>query len=153
MASAVVTIQNDELSALCSRLNAAALSDKDRNQLLTDIGVELETQVQERFHTKMSPDGDKWKDLADSTALYYQKKFGSKNPFNGLLWRNSSVPLRDTIMSETEGLSVIVGATKIYAAVHQWGYKKIPPRPYLGLGTGDKTEIMGIIERFLSARI
>ena len=152
MAEAVVTIQDEELKALCSRLNGMALKPADRKQLLHDIGVEMEAQTQERFHTKTDPDGNDWKALAESTVNFYKKKFGSKNPFNGLLWRNSPVPLRDTVISEAGSLEVLVGATAVYSAVHQFGYKGIPARPYLGLGADDRAEVIGIISRFLERR-
>lgn len=85
MADAVVTIQDDELKALCSRLNKGALRPSDRKQLLSDIGVEMETQTQERFATKESPDGDSWADIAESTRRYYEKYARKVHyPGNGL---------------------------------------------------------------------
>lgn len=152
MADAVVTIQDDELRALCSRLNGMALKPSERKELLGSIGVEMETQTKERFATKETPDGDDWADIAESTKNYYQKKFGTKNPGNGTLWRLGS--LMDTITHEVDSWSVTVGATKVYAAVHQYGWKKknIIVRPYLGLSNDDKADIIGIINRFLDRR-
>lgn len=152
MADAVVTIQDDELKALCSRLNNMALKPSDRKQLLHSIGVEMETQTKERFQTKTSPGGDDWAEIAQSTKKFYRKKYGSDNPGKGTLWRLSSVPLIDTVTSETGSWSVLVGATKVYAAVHQYGWseKNIPARPYLGLGSEDKSEILELINTFLA---
>ena len=88
MADAVVTIQDDELKALCSRLNGMALKPEDRKKLLAGIGAEMETQTQDRFAEKKSPDGDSWADIAESTRRYYEK-YASKvhYPGKGLLWR------------------------------------------------------------------
>ena len=152
MAGAVVTIQDDELRALCSRLSGMALKPSERHDLLNRIGVEMVRQTKERFATKETPDGDDWADIADATKEYYLKKFGDENPFKGILWRNSPVPLRDTIMSEAGNWDVLVGAAKESAAVHQFGYKKISPRPYLGLSNDDKADIIGIINGFLDRR-
>ena len=44
MSAGVVTIQDDELKALSSRLKDMALKTSDRKQLLHDIGVEMEAQ-------------------------------------------------------------------------------------------------------------
>lgn len=152
MADAVVKIQDDDLRLLCSRLNEMALKPSERKQLLDDIGVEMETQTKERFAEKKTPDGDSWADIADSTKQYYLKKFGTMNPGNGTLWRQGS--LMDSITSEVNSWSVVVGATKVYAAVHQFGWKErnIVARPYLGLGNDDKADIIGIINGFLEGR-
>lgn len=152
MADAIVTIQSDELSALCSRLNSMSLKPNDRKALLTSIGEEIITQTKDRFAEKKSPDGDSWADIAESTKNYYLKKFGTKNPPNGILWRQGS--LLDSMTHEVGSWSVVVGATKVYAAVHQYGWKErnIVARPYLGLSTEDQNEIIGIINSFLEGR-
>ncbi|WP_147613912.1 phage virion morphogenesis protein [Treponema pectinovorum] len=154
MAGSVVTIQDDELKVLCSRLNNMALKPSDRKKLLHSIGVEMESQTKERFETKTSPDGDDWAEIAQSTKKFYRKKYGSDNPGKGTLWRLSSVPLIDTVTSQAGSWSVLVGATKVYAAVHQYGWRErnIPARPYLGLSNDDKVDIIGIINTFLEGR-
>ena len=154
MAGSVVTIQDDELKALSSRLKEMALKPSDRKQLLHDIGVEMESQTKERFQTKTSPDGDDWAEIAQSTKNFYRKKYGSENPGKGTLWRLSSVPMIDTVTSEVSSWSVLVGAVKVYAAVHQYGWseRNIPARPYLGLSNDDKADIIGIINGFLDRR-
>ena len=153
MAESVVAIHSEELKALCAKLNGMALSAGDKRSLLARVGVEMESQTEEHFRaTKSSPDGDSWKALADSTKKHYLKKFGTVNPGHGLLFRFGE--LRDSVRSEADSEKVLVGATKVYAAVHQFGWdkKNIPPRPYLGMGAGDAAEIMAIISEFLAER-
>lgn len=152
MADAVVAIQCDELQALCSRLNALSLKPAERKALLASIGEEILTQTKDRFAEKKSADGDDWADIAESTKRFYQRKFGTKNPPNGILWRQGS--LMDSLTQEAGSWSVVVGATKVYAAVHQYGWKErnIVARPYLGLSTENQTEIIGIINTFLEGR-
>lgn len=152
MADAVVTIQDDELKALCSRLNGMALKPAERKALLASIGEEIITQTKDRFAEKKTLDGDDWADIAESTKNYYQKKFGSKNPGNGILWRQGN--LMDSLTQEAGSWSVVVGATKVYAAVHQYGWKEknIIARPYIGLSAENKVEIIEIINAFLERR-
>lgn len=152
MAGSVVTIKDDELKVLCSRLNNMALKPSDKKELLHSIGVEMEFQTKERFQTKTTPDGDDWAEIAQATKDFYRKKYGSENPGKGTLWRLSSVPLIDTVTSEVSSWSVLVGATRVYAAVHQYGWseRNIPARPYLGLGAQDKSEILELISTFLA---
>lgn len=153
MADAVVTIQDDELKALCSRLNGMALKPEDRKKLLAGIGAEMETQTQDRFAEKKSPDGDSWADIAESTRRYYEKNASKVHyPGKGLLWREGA--LKDTVTSEAHSWDVVVGATKVYAAVHQYGWKEknITARPYLGLSAENKAEIIEIINAFLERR-
>ncbi|MBQ9206865.1 MAG: phage virion morphogenesis protein [Treponema sp.] len=152
MAGAVVEIGFDELRALCSRLNKMALTPSERKDLLGSVGEEMITQTKDRFAEKKTPDGDDWADIAQSTKDYYKRKFGTANPYNGILWRQGG--LMDSLTQEVGSWSVLVGATKIYAAVHQYGYmwKNIPARTYIGLSADDKTEIVGIILGFLERR-
>lgn len=145
MDGAFVKIQDDELKALCSRLNEMALSPDERKSLLASIGEEIMTQTKDRLAEKKTPDGDDWADIADSTKAYYRKKFGTENPGNGILWRQGG--LMDSLTHEENSWKVIAGATKVYAAVHQlgWRQRSIAARPYLGLGDDDKTEIATMI--------
>ena len=149
MGDAFVTIQDDELKALCAKLNGMALKPAKRKELLASLGEELITQTKDRFAKKKTPDGDDWADIADSTKAYYRKKFGTENPGNGILWRQGS--LMDSLTQEAGTWSVVVGATKVYAAVHQgsWNEKNIVARPYLGLSAEDKVEVIEIINSFL----
>lgn len=152
MAGAVVAIQDDELRALCSRLNKMALTPSERKFLLGSVGEEMITQTKDRFAEKKTPDGDEWADIAQSTKDYYKRKFGTTDPGNGILWRQGG--LMDSMTQEVGSWNVLVGATKIYAAVHQYGYmqKGIPARTYIGLSADDKAEIAGIILGFLEKR-
>lgn len=164
MAGAVVTIQDDELRALCSRLNKMALTPGERKQLLGEIGTEMVSQSQERFVTKTTPDDDDWKDISDATKAFYKKKFGSDDPGNqGTLHRSGM--LLASLTREADSWKVLVGATMEYAALHQFGGKvypfgnkhaakvDVPPRPYLGLGEEDKADVVWIINDFIAEKM
>lgn len=138
-----------ELTQLTNRLNATALSAADENQLLKDLGAEVETQTRERFDTKIAPDGSPWAALAASTTKYLQKHFPSAQP---PLVRTGE--LRDSTEFQISGSTVNIGQTKYYAKYLQDGTKKggsvkIPARPSLGLGANDVAELGAITESFL----
>jgi phage gpG-like protein len=42
------------------------------------------------------------------------------------------------------------GSNRVYAATHQFGRGKIPVRPFLGLGVGDRLEVLRLIEEWIS---
>ena len=152
--------QDDELRALCSRLNGMALKPSDRQKLLDEIGMEMETQTDFRIaELKKSPDGNDWKNITAATEQFY-RKHGIKPGRKWLLYQEGY--LARSITHEKDNLSVIVGATAEYAALHQFGGEvypfgnkkakkvKVEARPYLGLSTDDKAEVAAIINGFLS---
>jgi len=149
MASAEVNFDLRELDGLAKLLEKAKLSSSDRMQLLRNIGAEVEAQTQERFDEQKSPEGKTWQDLAEKTKKYYARKFPGMR--RSLLVGEGG--LRDSIESQVDDWSVLVGATKVYAATHQFGRGKIPARPYLGISTSNAEEIMAIAQQFLAERI
>jgi len=149
MASAEFNFDLRELDGLAKMLEQAKLSSSDRMQLLRNIGAEVEAQTQERFDSQMSPEGKKWQDLAEKTKRYYARRFPGMR--RSILVGEGG--LRDSIESQVDDWSVLVGATKIYAATHQFGRGKIPARPYLGISTSNATDIMMVAQQFLAERI
>jgi len=167
---ASVSFDLKEVDAVRKMLANASLDTADRGRLLQSIGVEMEAQTQERFDTQKSPDGDSWKDLAQKTKDYYAGKGWSARSI--LVGEGD---LRDSITSEVQGgaWSVLVGATKEYAAVHQFGAEivpksakalyvpgygrlkkvNIPARPYLGVSTEDAKVIEFAVASFLEGVI
>lgn len=150
MASAEVNFDLRELDGLAKLIEKAKLSSADRRELLGRIGNEVEAQTQNRLaETEGSPDGKPWQELAEKTKRYYAKKFPGLR--KSIL--NLTGGLQDSIESQVDDWSVLVGATKVYAATHQFGRGKIPARPYLGISTSNADDIMVIAKQFLSERI
>jgi phage virion morphogenesis protein len=169
MDGAAVTVDLREVEGVAALLNRAKLSSQDRAQLLHNIGVEVQTQTKERLAAQTDPEGNPWKALAQKTKDYY-----IKNGFGGGSLLVQSGGLRDSIESQLSGSwSVLVGATKHYAAIHQWGgdivpktaaalfvpgygqLKKvtIPARPYVGISSSNAAEIAIIVQQFVAGRI
>lgn len=73
--------------------------------------------------------------------------------------------LRDTIFPIVGADSVTIGSPEVYSAVQQFGeakgaagqdrrhhpipWGKIPPRPFIGLSTGDEESVLAIVTRYL----
>ena len=170
MGGAAVEINLREVGKLAQRLNAFALSDGDKERLMKSLGVAVEEQIKTRFDTQRDPQGNSWKELAQKTRDYYlENNMGG----GSLLVKEGG--LRDSIESRVadDAWSVIVGASKEYAAVHQFGGEirpkskpalyvpgygmlqkvNIPARPYLGFGTDDIAELQNEVDRFMREHI
>ncbi len=133
MASTSVKFDTREVELLLRRLTQGApLKPADRTQLLANLGAEIEDQTRERFSTKQAPDGTPWADIAEATKAWYEIEFPGAQPPLVL-----TGGLRDSVETQSKGQwAVVVGATKEYAAVHQWGWETrgVAARPYLGVG-------------------
>jgi phage virion morphogenesis protein len=168
MAGAAVELGLGDIEGLARILNGATLGPDDRAQLLHDIGAEMVSQTQKRFDTQKDPAGNTWKELAQKTQDYYREQ----GLGGGSLLVQSGY-LRDSITSRvSNSWSVMVGATMVYAAIHQWGgeivpktaaalfvpgYGKlkkvnIPARPYLGVSSRDAADIAAIAQKFVARR-
>jgi phage virion morphogenesis protein len=152
MASAAVSFDLREIEGLAKILNEAKLSPRERTQLLHDIGEEVVVQIQNRLTVdKEDPEGNPWQAIAEKTDRYYKKYFPEAKP---PLWRKGE--LLDTLESQiNDSWSILVGATKEYAATHQFGRPEanIPARPYLGISKDDAEEIAAIAQNFLAGRL
>ena len=152
MAGATVEFDLRELDGLARLLNGARLDDGGRERLLGDIGVEMAAATQARIAgpEKRDPQGNPWKALAEKTREYYAKYLPGPR---SLLWGKGG--LLDSVTSKAGGpWSVLVGAAREYAAVHQFGWpeKNIPAQPYLGVSAEDAADIAAITRRFLARR-
>jgi phage virion morphogenesis protein len=148
MASAEFNFDLRELDGIAKLLEQAKLSSYDRRQLLINIGVEVKGQTQERFDSQRDPEGNSWEQLDKKTRNYY-----TRNGFGSGFLLVQTGGLRDSIESQADGWSVLVGATKVYAATHQCGRGRIPKRPYLGISASNADDIMHVASQFLAERI
>lgn len=134
---------------------------------LKNIGLHLTQSTKDRFLTERSPDGEPWEPL---NPLYAASKQGP-----GILReRGNAGGLMGSLTYLVDGDSVEVGTNKIHATVHQLGATirprtadalvfsmggetvaaksvTIPARPYMGISAEDQTEILAIMEDFISS--
>lgn len=149
---------NISLEGLEEAVNELQAPLENLRPMLLGVGMYFEGETKDRFRSNVSPDGSAWDESARA------KEEGGKT----LLDRGH---LRDSIHTVVAGDSVEVGTNLVYAAIHQfggttrphkitaknggvlaWGGNKfaksvnhpgsvIPPRPYLGIASGDEAEV------------
>lgn len=152
MAGAAIELNISEVQALVPQVLAGlqGLLDADRDQLLTDLGVEIEGQTKDRFDEQTAPDGTAWEPWSPTTARLRAGSGGH------ILVRSGE--LQESVTHAVEGGELRVGSAKVYAAVHQYGHTfddsafgavTIPERPYLGLSDSDRDELAMLVEDFI----
>ena len=153
MAGAAIGLDVSEVQALVPQVVAGlqGLLGADRDQLLTDIGVEIEGQTKARFDEQTAPSGTAWEPWSPVTRRLRAGSGGH------ILVRSGE--LQESITHVIEGGELRVGSNKVYAAVHQYGHTftkptafglvTIPKRPYLGLSDSDRDELGMLVEDFI----
>lgn len=156
MSAEVFITDIEEIKKLQDKLKSLKLSSSEERDILEAIGTEIETQIEERFenHRKVPTrqrdvSGNKWQDISQKTKEYYNKK----GIVGSILSRTRQ--LRDTIESQVNNSQLLTGATKVYAAVHNFGddSRNIPQREFLGLSSDNYADIENIINEFLENSI
>lgn len=92
----------------------------DLTPLMREIGAEVQSLTELTFVDSESPEGKKWATV--------KKRGKKKPPFKPLI--DTSI-LRNSFTFLANKNGVEVGTNTKYAAVHQYGYKKIPQRNFL----------------------
>lgn len=149
MSAEVFITDIEEIKKLQDKLKSLKLSSSEERDILEAIGTEIETQIEERFENQRDVSGNKWQDISQKTKEYYNKK----GIVGSILSRTRQ--LRDTIESQVNNSQLLTGATKVYAAVHNFGddSRNIPQREFLGLSSDNYADIENIINEFLENSI
>ena len=150
MSAEVFITDIEEIKKLQDKLKNLKLSSSEERDILKAIGTEIETQIEERFENQRDVSGNKWQYISQKTREYYNKKGGI---VGSILSRTRQ--LRDTIESQVNNSQLLTGATKVYAAVHNFGddSRNIPQREFLGLSSDNYADIENIINEFLENSI
>ena len=154
-----VTVDDAQVQAALAKLSRHV---SNLTPTMEDIGAKLGDLTEDAFQNE----GPGWPALKPATV----KRRGSAHP----ILQVSAGGLAASITHGGDRNSAWVGASKVYAAVHQFGQKKgasgttrrgapipwgdIPPRPYLPYQDGALTpaaheEVMDILTRALRAAI
>ena len=117
-----------------------------RRDFLKQLGEDLGEEAIRRIEkTKSSPEGQKWKPWASSTAKARRKE-GSAGL--GLLLRTGT--LRDSIGYQVQGDKVIVMTNVPYARYLQHGTSKMPARPFLGTGPREEKVMKSLWKKWIN---
>lgn len=125
----------DELNNTLERLGR--FSEEPLQRALKSIGTAVVAQTIERFENEVDPDGNKWKHRKVET-----------NKTRGRKILHNSGQLKRVTYVTGKGF-VKIGATVNYGVFHQFGTRKMPARPFLGINKDDYEEITDILSNQL----
>ena len=152
MAAAGVTVDMREIKGLEKLLDDARLDAGARAELLSHVAGIVEEASRTRLdETKEGPDGAAWKSWEESTRKYYERQgWGHRSLLRGD--DNLLKSIRSEVAADSH--SAMVGATMVYAAVHQFGWpaRNIAARPYLGVSEGDARDVTDAVKDYLARR-
>lgn len=154
MAGAMLDVSLDT-TELGQALDELARRVGDLTTPFNDIAEYLHQSTDERFKSKVAPDGSPWAPLS---AVTLARKKGP-----GILREKGT--LQDTLRHLATSTELAFGTDRPYGAVHQFGQRKgasgstrrgspipwgdIPARPYLGLSIEDEAEVLVIVHDYL----
>ena len=145
-----INIQVEGLARLRQRLKATADKLQNMRQFWSSVGMYVQRQtIRERFNKEQSPEGQKWKPLAEST-IRRRKKHHKRGQMKIL---QDTGELRRSIAYEAGNNSVKVGSILKYARTHQFGRGKIPARPFLGVTESEKNHIVSMFGQYIKRHI
>ncbi len=122
-------------------LNALLARIGDLQPAFRDLGEALLNSTRARFSSQTAPDGSPWKALSPA---YQKRKKQNKDKILTLYGI-----LSGTLDYQVSPAELLVGTPLLYGATHQFGRGAIPARPFLGISSGDKDEILDILREHL----
>jgi phage virion morphogenesis protein len=128
-----------------AELAAKALANLTPDQMeamVYGIGQLVEDQTKVRIaDEKAGPDGEAWAPWSKRYAASLAK--ANRVTARSLLLGDPN--LLPSIQNYTKGLEAVVGSNMVYAAIHQFGGRGIPARPYLGLSGENRKDIEALV--------
>lgn len=130
------TIQGQQtILAILKNMERRATDSRGLMARLATLGF---TDVMEHFRKEQGPEG-RWKPLAPSTIERRRK--GKKARLGTKILQDTG-RLRGSILPEVTGPRMAkIGTSLSYAAIHQFGQRGIPSRPFMWLSTNAKTRM------------
>ena len=139
-------------SQVLATLNELLSRGQNLRPAFAEIGEDLVESTKRRFATATGPGGSTW--AANSPVTIAQYPGTTKKPLTG-----QSRALQTTIAYQLQGsMGVSIGSPSVYAAMQQFGGTKaqfphlwgdIPARPFLGISTTDRANILDILGSYL----
>lgn len=148
MANDPIKLEFDNKEVI-SNLHELAKKCENLRPLMKNIAGVFASSTEENFKNEGRP--DKWTDLKDIT----KEKRKKINKWPGQILQVEGI-LADSITTQYDNDSAVIGSNLDYAAIHQLGGKagtnkkvEIPARPYLKLSNDDYDEILDMINNYL----
>jgi phage virion morphogenesis protein len=141
-------------AALIQALTTASAQLGDLKPIMESIGEYMLTRTREGFDDETAPNGQKWAPLAAATIRDKQRRQKGGTTRGRSRSRTNARPsdilkdaylLRDTIAYQATTASVAVGTPQGYGVHHQYGTRRMPARPFLGVNGDDVREIEAIV--------
>ena len=125
-------------------LNALLARIGDLQPAFRDLGEALLNSTRARFSSQTAPDGSPWAALSPA---YRKRKKKNKDKILTL-----DGYLSGTLDYQASPAELLVGTPREYGAAHQFGRPEInlKPRPFLGISSGDKDEILDLLREHLA---
>lgn len=126
----------------------SSITPEAMREIAYNISQMLEVQTQDRIaDEKTSPEGLPWAPWSKRYAASLVRP-NRVNPRSLLVGHPNLLP---SIQNYTTGLEARVGSNMVYAAIHQFGGRGIPARPYLGLSRANRRDITEMVIDSLEA--
>jgi phage virion morphogenesis protein len=124
------------------RANLTGKRIRDFRQPMRAVGNILLSETQANFHAERSPNGGGWAALSPVTIE--RKGHGKK------LWETGA-------MFSAIGVSVSENSAEIYcsdwkARFHQYGTRKMPARPFIGVSSSMLNRAVGVVAAYAKGR-
>lgn len=138
----MITIEVDDRGLVAGLTKLADRLD-DMTPVMREVGDAIREASMEAFDREAAPDGGKWAPLSPATV---RRRRGG--PAHRIL--QDTGMLRQSVVKRLESdRTVIVGARAQYAPYHQFGTRRLPARPFLGVSQEARQEILDAIHDWL----
>ena len=149
----MMRIDAKNIESVQEQLRHLAKKLDDPSELMANIAETLHTLTDEAFEFERAPNGTQWADLKPATwkRKRTKKKLYESGRLQGSLYASSGKN------EDIVGVNAVSKKGYPYPAVHQFGSKRVPARPFLPIDAdGDMyeevvEEIVEMIEEYLES--
>lgn len=132
------------LGAAKEELRRRLLRSENLEPLMAEIAGVFSAATEDAFENEADPAGSAWAPLSEQRIEERTKAGkwpGKILQFNGIL--------AASVQTSHGPLFAEIGSGMIYSGVHQFGFGRIPARPYLGVGPDHVADITQLVAAYL----
>lgn len=121
---------------------------KNPRPFLSKVGDVMIADTKNRIRsTKVDPNGRPWARWAESTEKAREREGSARG---GILFRTGS--LYNSIFKTFQQNRVVVSSASPYAGFHQFGTRRMPARPFIGVSAQANTQINKLVDSYLGLK-